>query len=497
MYQKQLIWKCTQAVWTLRPESWKSDFIIGRNYGSNNSTTSCGSVFHSRQVLLADGSINDAGIVVNSMGKIFEIIPGKDAENYAKMKKLNYENFGSRTIWPGIVDTHVHMGEPGTEWEGFERATKAAAWGGVTTIVDMPMGSIPPTTTVENLKAKLKAGIGKTYVDVAFWGGIVPDNSEHLLDLLKAGVRGFKCFLIQSGDRAFPNVTKDDLETALDILKKTKSVILYHAELPDDGSKCRKSGINPEKYTTYLKARPQNMEINAVKLIIDLTEKFNVRSHIAHVSSANCFRKLKANKCKGLPITVETCPHYLTFSSENIKDGQTEYKCAPPIRNQNNQDALWEAVKQGDIHTIASDHEPSVGILRGKCPDCKPDFLNAKGGIVGLQFLLSALWTKALEKNIPMATISKLLSENPAKLANLNCKGSIAVGKDADLIVWDPDRKFEVKKDIIIHKDKHTPYLGMTLKGKVTTTVLRGQIIYRAGESVIGPCGKYLLESYC
>lgn len=420
---------------------------------------------------------------------------GEEVEKIANASKVEILDYGQYSIWPGVVDSHVHVNEPGREsWEGYTTATKAAAWGGITTIVDMPLNSIPPTTTLENLRTKINSACGKTHVDVAFWGGVIPGNAHELLPLINAGVRGFKCFTSESGVDEFPQVTRKDLEAALKELQKANTVLLYHAEFPAPPIGNYTNVHDIEKYQTYLETRPPSMEVNAIDMVIDLTKKYKVKSHIVHLSAAGALPALKKARSENIPLSVETCHHYLTFAAEKVPDGHTEYKCAPPIREESNREELWKALKNKDIDMVVSDHSPSPAAMKGLCNGCHPDFLKAWGGIAGLQFGLSLLWTGASKRGYSAHDVSRLLSEGPAKLTGLDAiKGQIKEGLYADLVILDPEEEFVVTKDIIQHKNKETPYLGMTLKGKVHATIVRGEFVYRNGQPFETPRGNLVM----
>ena len=393
-------------------------------------------------------------------------------------------------VMPGLVDTHVHINEPGrTEWEGFATATRAAAAGGVTTLVDMPLNSIPATTTVGGLQAKLAAARGQCHVDVGFWGGVVPGNTRELASLSEAGVVGFKCFLIHSGVDEFPNVTEDDLREALPELTRLGALLIVHAEVPGPISR---TGIPacPTSYATFLASRPRAAEDEAVALMIKLAAEFGTRVHIVHHSSADALAMLREAKAAGLKITAETCPHYLTFAAEEIPDGATEFKCCPPIRERENREQLWSALGSGTLDMIVSDHSPCPPEM--KLPETG-DFLAAWGGISSLQLRLPAVWTESLHRGYPLEDVTRWLCSAPAKLVGLERrKGAIAIGCDADLVIWNPAKQFKVEGNALHHRHKLTPYQGRTLNGVVEKTFLRGRKIYDEGELLGEPRGVLL-----
>lgn len=439
---------------------------------------------HSKRVLIDDQLI-EATIFVQD-GKIEEIVPGNNWNN-------NYPvvDVGNSVIMAGLIDCHVHINEPGrTEWEGFETATEAAAAGGITTLVEMPLNASPVTTTKAAFDIKLEATKGKLHVNCGFWGGVIPENIGELDELIQSGVLGIKAFLTHSGIDEFPNVTEDDLRKALPILKKHNVPLLVHAELESPHSDQQLLEANPISYQAYLKSRPRSWEDKAIRLMIDLCREFETPIHIVHLSSSDSIEVMKNAISEGLLITVETCPHYLFFNAEDIEDGRTEFKCAPPIREKVNNDLLWKALKDGLFSFIVSDHSPAI-------PEIKElesgNLKKAWGGIAGLQFSLPAFWTKAKEKGFTISEIAKLMSYNVAEYLNLeDQKGKIAVGFDADLMIWNPEAVFEVTKDIIQFRHKVTPYEGYKLHGVVEKTFLGGHKVYDNGVFIELSKGKVL-----
>jgi allantoinase len=394
---------------------------------------------------------------------------------------------------PGIVDTHVHVNEPGrTEWEGFETATRAAAAGGVTTLVDMPLNSIPATTSPEGLHAKLEATGGKLRVDVGLWGGAGPGNARELAGLLAGGVLGFKAFLAPSGVEEFQSLGERDLKAAMRELAGLGAVLLVHAELPgtiDTAARVWEEG-SPAEYARYLRSRPDVAEVEAVELLIRLGRETGCRVHVVHVSSAEVLPLLRRAREEGLPVTAETCPHYLTFAAEEIPDGAVAFKCAPPIRSRENRERLWEALREGSLDLVATDHSPCP-------PEMKKieagDFREAWGGISSLQLALPAVWTGARERGFTVEDLARWMCAAPARLAGLEGrKGAIAPGYDADLAVWDPEASFEVDAGRLFHRHKLTPYAGRTLHGIVRRTLLRGRTVYENGEVTGPPHGRAL-----
>jgi allantoinase len=401
---------------------------------------------------------------------------------------------GDLVVMHGNVDAHVHVNEPGrTEWEGFETATRAAAAGGVTTIVDMPLNSIPPTTTLAGFEEKLAAAEGKSSIDVAFWGGVVPGNTAELEPLIERGVRGFKCFLIHSGVDEFPHVTESDLRKGMPEIARLGSVLLVHAEVPGPIDAAASSAVkgDPRSYSTFLRSRPRESENQAIAMMIRLCRETGCRVHIVHHSSSDALPMLREAKAEGLPITVETCPHYLTFCSEEIPDGATHFKCCPPVRERENREKLWEAIADGTIDMVVSDHSPCT-------PDLKlrqsGDFMDAWGGIAALQFGLPVMWTNLRSRGFGLGDLTRLMSAEPASLAGIaDRKGRIAAGCDADLVIWDPDRSFTVEPSIIEHRHKLTPYDRVEITGVIDTVYLHGQRVYSGGEFDSGPRGELIL----
>uniref|UniRef100_A0A6B2E7S2 allantoinase n=1 Tax=Phlebotomus kandelakii TaxID=1109342 RepID=A0A6B2E7S2_9DIPT len=455
-------------------------------------------LFVSKRIFV-DGELIEGGILVSDQGKITDILTRAGEVNSWIYQNGSGEivDYGDLIIMPGLVDSHVHINDPGrSDWEGFATATKAAAAGGFTTIADMPLNSIPPTTTVENLRAKTSVAHGKVYVDVAFWGGLIPGNASDLLPLVQNGVIGFKCFLCPSGVPEFPHVNEDQVEEALKILEGTDSLLAFHAEL-----ECGSNGIsimedNPKKYSTYLQSKPSIMEVKAIDIVTRLSAKYNVRTHIVHLSSADALPMIKEARANGARLTLETCHHYLTLSAEEVPDAHTEFKCSPPIRSAENRRKLWEALQTRDIDMVVSDHSPSTPGLKlltyGKS---RGDFMRAWGGISSVQFGLSLFWTHCQSQNLNLADLHRLLCQEPAKLLGIDGrKGRIAVGYDADFCVWDPDETFNITSDIIQFQNKANPYMGKLVRGKVHATILRGVTAFQDGEQFTNPMGKLILK---
>lgn len=370
---------------------------------------------------------------------------------------------------PGIVDTHVHVNEPGrTEWEGFATATRAAAAGGVTTIIDMPLNSIPATTTPEALYTK--RAVAHVAVDTGFWGGAVPENLGSLKPLHDAGVFGFKAFLAPSGVDEFGHLDAAQLEAALDEIAALGSLLIVHAE--DPGVLDAHANEGGADYHRFVESRPDEAETTAIQRVIDGVRRTGARAHILHLSSAAALPSLRAARAEGLPITVETCPHYLTIAEEQIPDGGTQFKCCPPIRDGANRDALWQALLDGDIDIVVTDHSPATVELKTRGGG---DFQLAWGGIAGLQLGLAAVWTEASRRGIPLDRVLGWMSRGPADLVGLGRKGRIAVGADADLVAFAPDAVFTVRKEELLHKNPVSAYDGRELRGAVRRTWVRGE----------------------
>jgi len=393
-------------------------------------------------------------------------------------------------ILPGLVDSHVHVNEPGrTEWEGFDTATRAAAAGGITTIVDMPLNSIPSTTSVDALNAKRDAAHGQCHVDVAFWGGIVPGNHDHLEPLIDAGVRGFKCFMTPSGVDEFANVSASDLRCALPILARLPAPrpLLVHAE---DPAFLRSPHGAPRAYATFLATRPADAEASAIRIIARLADEYHVTAHIVHVSSAEGVEAVAAAQAAGTRLTAETCPHYLTFTASEIADGATPFKCAPPIRSAEHREALWRALREGTCSLVASDHSPAPGTMKR---EDSGDFLAAWGGIASLELSLRAVWTEAVSRGFQLTDLVRWMSEQPARLCGLDArKGAIKPGADADLVLFDPDARTTVIGSALMQRHKLTPYDGRLLRGAVRATYVAGVNVWRDGTFVHTGRGRLL-----
>jgi allantoinase len=441
----------------------------------------------SSQVVTPDG-IGPAGILVEE-GQIQAVVSPD-----AVPSDWPTRNVGESMILPGLVDTHVHINEPGrTKWEGFETATQAACAGGITTLVDMPLNCIPVTTSLSALQEKLSATSGKLRVDCGFYGGVVPGNTDQLEPMIQAGVKGFKAFLCPSGIDDFPPATEADLRQAMPILARHRIPLLVHAELETPTSQALPEP-NPHQYATYLASRPGTWETDAIAMMIRLAKEFNCPVHIVHLACADALPMLAQARSEGVPITVETCPHYLVFAAEEIPDGDTRYKCAPPIREADNRHRLWQGLQDGVIDFIISDHSPCV-------PELKKletgDFMGAWGGISSLQFGLSSIWTEARQRGFGISQVVGWMSTRPAQMVGLTGqKGAIAPGYDADLVLWDPLAPVTIQPETTYHRNKLTPYAGRQLVGRVLETWLAGAPIYVAQHPNEGPPrGRQLLTS--
>ncbi|MEO7131630.1 MAG: allantoinase AllB [Dermatophilaceae bacterium] len=376
-------------------------------------------------------------------------------------------------LMSGVVDSHVHVNDPGrTDWEGFTSATKAAAAGGVTTIIDMPLNSIPPTTDVEALELKRTTATGQTWVDVGFWGGAIPGNLPHLRPLFDDGVFGFKCFLLHSGVDEFPPLEPEELERVMREIASFNGLLIVHAE--DNRAIDRAPSPHGSSYHDFLLSRPRGAENLAIAQLIELSRWTGCRVHILHVSSSDALPMIASARREGVKITAETCPHYLTFGAEEVPDGATAFKCCPPIREGGNRERLWEGLRDGTIDIIVTDHSPST--LDLKALD-SGDFGVAWGGVASLQLSLSAIWTEARKRDFSLTDVTRWMSQGPAQQVGLRRKGQLDNGFDADLCVFAPDDAFVVDPKRLQHKNPITPYAGRALAGVVRSTWLRGERI--------------------
>ena len=398
---------------------------------------------------------------------------------------------GNDALMPGLVDTHVHINQPGrTEWEGFQTATRAAAAGGYTTLVDMPLNCLPETTTVAALEEKRSAARGECFVDWAAWGGAVADNQHHILPLAHAGVLGFKCFLIYPGCDGFTMIDRQQLEAALPFIAKSRLPLLVHAELaePIDAATAKLTNADWRKYATYLASRPDQAELDAIRMMIRLCRQYDFRLHIVHLSTARALEDLRAARAEGLPITVETCPHYLHLAKEEVADGATLFKCAPPIRSKKNQEQLWQALDDGIIDMIVTDHSPCPPSMKH---EDSGRFDLAWGGIASLSFAPSIIHTECYQRGFTLDDFVRWMSSAPADLAGLNHRaGALEAGRDANFIIFDTDAEFTVTTNRLHYRHAISPYLGQTLRGAVKTTYLRGKRVYHEGSFAPEPFGR-------
>ena len=419
-------------------------------------------VFRSRRVVLPHGE--QAADVVVRDGRIMAVEP------YGDVVDGELVDLGDLVLLPGLVDTHVHINEPGrTEWEGFETATKAAAAGGVTTLLDMPLNSVPPTTTVENLKAKRSAAAGKLSVDVGFWGGAIGTNNSDLAGLHEAGVFGFKAFLAPSGVSEFPHLSKDTLLGVLAEVARLGTVLIVHAEEAD--ALAAPPAVGVRSYRDFLRSRPPEAEHAAVATLIDAARRTGAAVHVLHVSSAGVLPLVAAARAEGVAVTAETCPHYLSFTAEDIPDGATLFKCCPPIRDAANREQLWRGLAAGELDLVVSDHSPCPVDLKNLDTG---EFGTAWGGISSLQLGLATVWTEADLRGHSLGDVVRWMATGPARFAGLDAKGSIGVGKDADLVAFDPAAEQIVDSARLLHRHPVTPYAGRRLRGIVRGTWLRG-----------------------
>ncbi|SDP05318.1 allantoinase [Klenkia soli] len=420
-------------------------------------------IVRARRVVLPEGE-RPAAVHVEG-GRIVAVTAFDDAPDDA----LTLAD--DEVLLPGLVDSHVHVNEPGrTEWEGFASATRAAAAGGITTIVDMPLNSIPPTTTREGLEVKRAVAAGQVSVDVAFWGGAVPGNVGELRPMLEAGVVGVKCFLLDSGVPEFPPLDDAGLRAALTELAAVDGLLIAHCE--DEETIAAAPEPTGQSYAGFLASRPPAAEETAIARLVAAAADTGARVHVVHLADAGALPLLRRARADGVRITVETCPHYLTFAAGDVPDGDTAYKCCPPIREASHREALWQALADGDVDLVVSDHSPCTPALKRLDVG---DFGLAWGGIAGLQVTLPAVWTGARSRGMPLARVVELMSTAPAALAGLSAKGGIAVGKDADLVAFAPDATATVGR--LEHKNPVTPYAGRELTGVVRTVWLRGEVL--------------------
>ncbi|MGL2966794.1 allantoinase AllB [Flavobacterium sp. XGLA_31] len=405
-------------------------------------------------------------------------------------KLTDVEDFGNAVIMPGVIDVHVHVNEPGrTEWEGFETATQAAAAGGTTTIIDMPLNASPVTTTLKAFEEKLEASNGKLNVNVGFYAGLIPGNTPHLEAMMKAGVVGVKCFLTHSGIDEFPNVTEKDLDQAMPIIAKYHLPLLAHCELYDNEVDCDFEN-NPTSYRHYLFSRPKQWENDAVDLMIRKCREHNCPVHIVHVASAEALSMIEVAKKEGLPITAETCTQYVFFNAEMIPDASCIYKCAPPIREKSNNDQLKQAFATGVLDFMTTDHSPAPPSIKEMGSG---NLKKAWGGIAGIQFLLNGSWT-AMKDTLSLEQFIPLVTSKPADFIKAKNKGTIEIGKDADFVIWNPEGSEIIKEDNVLFRYKISPYIGQNLYGTVNETIVNGVTVYQNKTIKNKNKGQWLLQ---
>jgi allantoinase len=431
-----------------------------------------GQAFLSRRIVASDG-IRPGAVLVRD-GRIRGLVRADQVPAHTEV-----HDFGESAILPGLVDSHVHINDPGrSEWEGFETATRAAAAGGYTTLVDMPLNCLPPTATVAALAAKREAAHERCWVDWLAWGGVVSDNQEDIEALADAGVPGFKCFLVHPGIDGFTMVTEAELRAALPHVARTGLPLLVHAELPGPLEKASQNLCDADwtHYATYLQSRPEEAELSAIRLMLSLCRQYEFRLHIVHLSAHSALAELCAARAEGLPVSIETCPHYLHFCAEEIPDGATLYKCAPPIRSRENREKLWQGLRDGIIDLVATDHSP--------CPPAmkrleERDFSASWGGVASLSVALPIMWTEASRRGFSLTDLTRWMAEMPARLAGCHSrKGRIAEGYDADLVIFDPEAHFVVTEERLHFRHPVSPYLGEKLRGMVKATYMRGEAVF-------------------
>jgi allantoinase len=444
--------------------------------------------FLSRRVVTPEG-VRPAALLVEGE-KIRSVVAPEQMPEHAEVR-----DFGDDAILPGLIDPHVHINEPGrTEWEGFETATRAAASGGYTVLVDMPLNCLPATTNVSALEAKREAARGRCRVDWMAWGGVVADNAGDVELLANAGVRGFKSFLVHPGIDGFTMVTEQQLRAALPHVAKTGLPLLVHAELPApiDSATEELRDADWSLYRTYLQSRPEEAELLAIRWLLALCRECKFRLHIVHLSAAKALPELRAARSQGVPVTVETCPHYLHLAAETIPKGATLFKCAPPIRSRENCEQLWQGLSDGTIDLVATDHSPCPPEMKRMK---EGNFRSAWGGIASLSVALAVVYSEARQRGFGLTDIARWMSAVPATLAGSHKrKGRLAAGYDADFVIFDTGRELTVSAKSLHYRHKISPYLGEELKGVVKATYLRGSLVFRDGEFPGDPIG---LECQC
>ncbi len=446
----------------------------------------------SRRVVTPEG-VRDAAVVIDGE-RIRDVVAPGDVGAGVPCGDL-----GEVALLPGLVDVHTHLNEPGrTEWEGFWTGTRAAAAGGFTTVVDMPLNCLPETTDVAALEQKRAAAQGKAWVDYALWGGAVNGNRGDLRALAEAGVAGFKCFLIYPGCDGFGEIDAANLEAAAAVVAETGLPLLVHAELaPPIEAACaalERDGADWRQYATYLASRPDAAELEAIAMLLDLCRQYRFHLHVVHVSSAQALPLLQAARREGLPVTVETCPHYLHFAGEDIPDSATLFKCAPPVRSAVNREALWEGLQDGTIDLVATDHSPCPPGMKRLGPEARFD--EAWGGVASLSVALPVMWTECARRGLGLHEFTRWMSTRPARLAGLSAEvGAIAPGLQASFVALDTDATFLVSAERLVQRHAISPYMGETLRGAVQTTWVRGRRVFHAGQFAAEPHGREHLRN--
>ena len=440
-------------------------------------------VFLSRRVVTPQG-VRPGAVLVEGE-RICDVIGVSEIPAQSEV-----HDFGDLALLPGLVDSHVHINDPGrAEWEGFETATRAAAAGGYTLLVDMPLNCLPATTDVLALDAKRKAAQRDCRVDWTAWGGVVADNQSEINSLAEAGVAGFKCFLVHPGIDGFTMVTEQQLRTALPCVARSGLPLLVHAELPGpiDRATARLEDSDWSIYQTYLESRPPEAELSAIRLLISLCREYKFKLHIVHLSASEALGLLRAARAEGLPVTVETCPHYLHLTAEGIPRGATLFKCAPPIRSRENCEQLWQGLREGTVDLVATDHSPCPRTMKRLE---EGNFRTAWGGIASLSVALPVMYTEATKRGFSLADIARWMAEGPARLAGREKrKGRIAAGHDADFVVFDSESAFVVSEDRLHYRHAVSPYQGEQLRGVVKATYLRGMPVFEDGKFPGHPIG--------